>query len=308
MRLKKTDIVGRRRGRPLHGWLNIDKRQGLTSTQVVGRVRSFTQAAKVGHGGTLDPLATGVLPVALGEATKTLPYVVDATKDYEFTVRWGEERSTDDREGEIIACSQHRPTDADIRAVLPAFTGVIEQVPPAFSAIKVQGQRSYDLARRGDAVELAARRVEIHALRLLPDESEPDPDHSRFHLTCGKGTYVRSLARDLARALGTRGHVAGLRRTRVGPFCIEAAISLEQLEDMVHSAPPEKILLPVETALDGIPAVAVTGGEAKRLQAGQALHLPIQKEGVVRVMANDALVALGHLTQGELKPLRVFNL
>lgn len=300
----KTRNVAKRKGRPINGWLNLDKPQGLTSTQAIGRVRRLTQAAKIGHGGTLDPLATGILPIALGEATKTLPYVVDSEKEYEFTIAWGEERSTDDAEGEVVAQSDHRPDEAAIVAKLPDFTGVIEQVPPAFSAIKVDGQRAYDLSRRGEAVELAAREVEIHSLELMA----ADRDSARLVMTCGKGTYVRSLARDLARALGTRGHVIELRRTRVGPFRAAAAISLDMLEDMVHSAPPEKILLPVETALDGIPALAVTGGEAKRLQAGQVLHVPSRKSGVVRVMADDALVALAAIEHGELRPLRVFNL
>lgn len=300
----KTRKVAKRKGRPINGWLNLDKPQGLTSTQAIGRVRRLTQAAKLGHGGTLDPLATGVLPIALGEATKTLPYVVDSEKAYEFTVAWGEERDTDDAEGEVVAQSDQRPDKAAIEAMLPRFTGVIEQVPPAFSAIKVDGKRAYDLSRRGEAVELAPREVEIHSLELLAAE----PEQARFAMTCGKGTYVRSLARDLARALGTRGHVTELRRTRVGPFHAAAAISLDMLEDMVHSAPPEKILLPVETALDGIPALAVTGGEAKRLQSGQVLHVPSRKSGVVRVMVDDALVALAAIEHGELRPLRVFNL
>ncbi len=303
-RIPTKTNVARRKGRPLNGWLNIDKPEGLTSTQVIGRVRRLTQAAKIGHGGTLDPLATGVLPIALGEATKTLPYVVDGDKEYAFTVAWGEERSTDDAEGEVVAESASRPDRDAILAMLPRFIGVIEQVPPAFSAIKIDGQRAYDLSRRGETVELAAREVEIHDLQLL----DATRDSARFVMTCGKGTYVRSLARDLARALGTRGHVTELRRMRVGPFRAAAAISLDKLEDMVHSAPPEQILLPVETALDGIPALAVTGGEAKRLQSGQVLHVPSRKTGVVQVKADDVLVALAEIEHGELRPLRVFNL
>ncbi len=300
--------MGRRqRGKAINGWLIIDKPLGLTSTQVIGRVRRLTGAAKIGHGGTLDPLATGILPIALGEATKALPYVVDSTKVYEFVVRWGEATDTDDAEGTVIETSDVRPTGAEIDAVLPRFTGEIDQVPPAYSAIKVDGARAYDLARKGEIVALKAREVMVYELEIL-DDSALAPDETAFRLVCGKGTYVRSLARDLAVTLGTVGHVAQLRRARVGPFDEGAAISLDMLNDMVHSAPPEKAVLPVETALDDIPAVAVTGGEALRLRQGQTVHVPNRREGVVRVMADDILIALCDLVDGRLKPLRVFNL
>lgn len=323
------------RGRILNGWLNIDKPLGLTSTQVVGRVRRLTGAAKIGHGGTLDPLASGVLPVALGEATKTIPFIMDGEKTYAFTVRWGEARSTDDLEGEVTAESAERPTAAQIAAVLPRFVGEIEQTPPIYSAIKIEGARAYDLARAGKAVEMKTRRVVIRQLEAVANPAElSGPDYGSFRVSCGKGTYVRSLARDLALTLGTCGHVAALRRLRVGPFRSadyvgagedagagakghppgEAAISLDNLAELVHIAPPEKILLPVETALDGIPAVAVTGSEAQRLKTGlslkmgQALHTPSCQRGTVAVMAGDVLIALAALEDGELRPLRVFNL
>lgn len=305
--------MGRRqRGKVINGWLIIDKPRGLTSTQVIGRVRRLTDARKIGHGGTLDPLATGILPIALGEATKTLPHVVDASKAYDFVVRWGAATDTDDAEGEVVETSDVRPTREEIIAALPGFVGEIEQVPPAFSAIKVDGARAYDLARQGEEVALKPRTVTVHDLQLLDEAHvaghDVGPDEAAFRLDCGKGTYVRAIARDLARVLGTCGHVVALRRTRVGPFDEGRAISLDSLNDLVHSAPPEKAVLPVETALDDIPALAVTGGEAQRLRQGQAVQVPNRRQGVVRVMADDALIALGDLDKGRLKPLRVFNL
>jgi len=302
-------VARKRRGLALNGWLNMDKAEGMTSTQVVGRVRALTGAAKVGHGGTLDPLATGVLPIALGEATKTVPYLVDSDKEYEFVIRWGAETTTDDSEGPVVETSEVRPGAVGIGALLPRFIGDIEQVPPAFSAIKVNGERAYDIARQGGAVTLAARTVTVRSLSLLPPAPGfADVDHATLAMCCGKGTYVRSLARDLARALGTRGHVVALRRTRVGPFHCDQAISLDKLGELVHSAPPEASLLPVETALDGIPAVAVTGSEAKRLRLGQTLCVPNRKSGIVRVITDDGLIALATLKEGELKPHRIFNI
>lgn len=297
----------RKRGTIINGWLVIDKPLGLTSTQVIGRVRRLTDARKIGHGGTLDPLATGILPIALGEATKVIPYVMDATKVYEFTVRWGAATETDDAEGAVVETCAVRPTPDAIRRVIPDFTGDISQVPPVYSAIKVDGARAYDLARSGEAVELAARTVTVHDLSMLSDVST-GPDETAFRMVCGKGTYVRSLARDMAIALGTVGHLVALRRSRVGPFDDVTAISLEKLEELLHSAPPERAVLPIETALDDIPALAVTGGEALRLRQGQAVQVPNRREGVVRVMADDVLIALGDLEAGRLKPLRVFNL
>ena len=307
--------MGRRRGgRPIDGWLAIDKPSGMTSAAVVGKVRRLLDAAKVGHGGTLDPLATGVLPIALGEATKTVAYVMDGAKTYHFRVRWGEERSTDDGEGEVTATSASRPTADAIAAALPCFTGAIEQVPPAFSAIKVGGRRAYDLARAERPVSLAPRQVRVETFRLI---GIPDADHADFEVRCGKGTYVRSLARDLARALGTLGHVALLRRISCGPFHESVAISLDKLGDLGHIAASAEIVLPIETALDDIPALAVTEAEARRLQNGQALPLSrmaapsfpaVSSAGMpVRVMAAGRLVALARIEGGEIRPVRVIN-
>ena len=258
----------KRKGTPIDGWLAIDKPLGMTSTQVVAAVRRATGAAKVGHGGTLDPLATGVLPIALGEATKTVQYVMDGAKVYHWQVCWGEERNTDDREGLVTATSDLRPSDAEIIAALAAFHGEIEQIPPAFSAVKIGGERAYHLARAGEDVEIAPRRVRIDRFTLL---GQPDSDHADFETVAGKGTYIRSLARDLARALGTFGHVSRLRRAVCGPFREEKAISLEFLHEVGQGPALRDYLLPVETALDDIPALALTEVEARRLQEGQAV-------------------------------------
>lgn len=305
----------KRRGNPIHGWLVIDKPAGMSSSAVVGRVKRLTGAAKVGHAGTLDPLATGVLPMALGEATKTVSFLMDSTKAYRFTVRWGEARDTDDAEGKVTATSDARPSEAEIVAALAAFRGEIEQTPPAFSAIKVAGERAYDLARRDKTPDLRPRTVTIHALELI---ARPDPDHAEFRAVSGKGAYMRSLARDIARALGTAGHVAALRRTAVGPFDESRAISLAMLESLGHSAPLSGHLLPVETVLDDIPALALTETEARKLSHGQAIPvLPVASRSpfknigqgdVVRVMAEGRLVALATITGGEIRPFRVINL
>ncbi|MFQ5764455.1 MAG: tRNA pseudouridine(55) synthase TruB [Rhodospirillales bacterium] len=308
--------MGRKhRGKPIHGWVIIDKPEGLSSSAVVGRVRRLTGAAKVGHGGTLDPLATGVLPMALGEATKTVPYLVDGAKAYRFTVRWGEARNTDDAEGKIVATSDVRPTEKRIRAVLDAFTGDIEQVPPAFSAVKVKGRRAYELARADKPPALKPRTVRIFDLRLL---KVPDRDHATFEAVSGKGAYMRSLGRDLGVVLGTVGHVSSLRRTAVGPFHENQAISLDKLEALGHSAPLSEHLLPVETVLDDIPALALTETEARRLRHGQAIPvLPVASRtpleniaqgDVVRAMAEGKLVALAKIRGGEIRPFRVINL
>lgn len=308
--------MGRRRsGRPIHGWLVIDKPAGVTSSTVVGIVRRRTGAAKAGHGGTLDPLATGVLPIALGEATKTVSYAVHGTKVYLFTIRWGEARSTDDSEGEVIAESAVRPAADAIAAVLERFTGDIEQVPPAFSAVKVDGQRAYALARARREVHLEARPVRIERITLL---DQPDRDHARFEVVSGKGAYMRSLARDIAAALGTVGHIAALRRTAVGPFTEEAAISLDKLDDLGHSAPLAEHLLPVETALADIPALALTEAEARHLQQGKPVAvLPVASRSplknvnqgdVVCAMARGKPVALARIHGGEIRPVRVLNL
>ncbi|MCS6780861.1 MAG: tRNA pseudouridine(55) synthase TruB [Geminicoccaceae bacterium] len=301
-----------RKGRPLHGWLVIDKARGQTSTDVVNQVKRITQAQKVGHGGTLDPLATGVLPVALGEATKTVQYVMDARKTYRFTLAFGEARDTDDAEGRPIARSDRRPSDAEIEAALPAFRGEILQRPPTFAAVKVQGERAYDLARRGEPVLLEPRPVRIDELRLV---GRPDPDHACFEMVCGKGAYVRALARDLGEALGCYAHVAELRRTAVGPFGLDRAISLDALARLVEEDSLHQALISVATALAGIPALAVTEPQALRLRSGQPIRVSLRYLGeeavdgmTLKVTRGGELVALARLDGAELSPLRVFNL
>jgi tRNA pseudouridine55 synthase len=300
-------LARRRKGRPVHGWIILDKPLGMTSTRAVGTVRRLLEAQKAGHAGTLDPLATGILPIALGEATKTVAHIVDARKIYRFAVAWGKERATDDAEGEVVATSAARPERGAIEALLPQFMGVIRQKPPAFSAIKVEGERAYDLARDGEIVDLPEREVEIFDLRLLKEHEEASPDLSWFEVECGKGTYVRAIARDMGRLLGCFGHVAALRRLCVGPFDEARAFSMDKLMEFIHSAPADRYLLPVETALDDIPALAVTGPEAERLAWGQEIRVPFQREGLVRVMAEDRFVAIADLAAGVLRPVRVFN-
>ena len=295
----------RRRGLKVDGWIALDKPYGVTSTTALARARRVFDALKAGHAGTLDPLATGLLPVALGEATKLCAEVTDSGKSYRFTLRWGEERATDDVEGEVTASSLLRPARADILAALPEFVGEIEQVPPVYSAIKVAGERAYDLAREGRPARLASRVVRVDRLDLV---AQPDPDHAEFELDCGRGTYVRSLARDLGRRLGVFAHVSALRRTRVGPFCEANAISLAQLEELGHKGALETALLPVETALADIPALAVTGSEALRLKCGQAIRVPSTMQGAVYAISAGRPVALAHIEGGELRPVRVFNL
>ena len=297
-------MARRRRGQPLSGWVVLDKPAGLTSTAAVSRVRRLLDAQKAGHGGTLDPLATGLLPIALGEATKVIPLVFDGAKSYRFTVSWGEARDTDDAEGRVTAQSPVRPDAAQVRAALPRFTGEIEQTPPDYSAIKVGGERAYDLMRSGAGVALAPRRVVVHRFELLA----AGPDAADFAVDCGKGTYIRALARDLAAFLGTCGHIAELRRTAVGPFREADAIQLENLEALCHGAPPSGTLLPVETALADIPALAVTGGEAERLRRGQPVRVPVARSGLVCVIAAGKPVALADVQDGEVRPTRVFNL
>lgn len=308
-------MARKRKGKPIHGWLIIDKPLGLSSSAVVGKVRRLTDAAKAGHGGTLDPLATGILPIALGEATKTVSYVMDGTKVYRFTLKFGEATETDDSEGDVVETSEARPTDDEILAGLALFTGEIEQIPPIYSAVKVDGKRAYALARDDQEVELKSRIVQVDRFEMI---ERPDPDHATFEVTCGKGTYIRSLGRDLARHLGTVGHVAMLRRTAVGPFGEKDTISLESLAELGHSAPLSERLLPIETALDDIPALALTEVEARRLRLGQALQaMPIlsrsplgtpRQDDVVVAMEGSKPVALVRLCDGEIKPLRVLNL
>ncbi|WP_395671279.1 tRNA pseudouridine(55) synthase TruB [Phenylobacterium sp.] len=306
----------RRKGDAVSGWICLDKPYDLTSTHAVSRVRRIFNAQKAGHAGTLDPLATGILPIALGEATKTVPFLMDADKAYRFTIAWGRTTATFDREGETLAESDVRPTLAQVEAVLPRFVGEISQVPPAFSAIKVDGERAYDLARAGETVELKARPVTIHAARLA---GAADADHVTIEIECGKGTYVRALVRDIAEALGACGHVSELRRSRVGSFTEHSAVTLELLEDLGHKARCLEALLPVETALDDIPVLAVTDEDAFRLKQGRSIVLvPRQVEAVkaglkagsrtVSAMAGGSMVALCEMRAGRLEPSRVFHL
>jgi len=313
-------MVRKRKGEPVHGWVVVDKPVGMTSTQVVGFVKRIFEAQKAGHAGTLDPMASGVLAVALGEATKTVPFAMEAEKTYEFTARWGEGRDSDDAEGRIVETSEIRPSRQDIERLLPRFTGVIEQVPPSFSAIKVAGERAYDLARDGEAPQLEARKIVVEDVRLV---DQPDANHAAFEMRCGKGAYVRAWVRDLARALGTVAHVSALRRTRIGPFSIGEAIPLEKLEAFGHSPAAFEHLRPISTALDGIPALAVTGSDAVRLRSGNSVLMRAGLFARIKEMshARDDLqgltvylssaqgepIALAELSGGELRPFRVFN-
>ena len=300
--------------RDVHGWVCLDKPIGMTSTHAVAVLKRLFNAKRAGHAGTLDPLASGGLPIALGEATKTVPFVMDGRKRYRFTVAWGEERDTDDTEGKVTQTSPDRPSVEAIRALLPQFTGTIEQTPPQYSAIKIQGERAYDLARDGEVVPLAPRPVEIHELTLV---EQIDNDKSVFEAECGKGTYVRALARDMGRILGSYGHICALRRTICGPFTEADMIPLADLEALCDRAASGEgsladALLPVETALDDIPALAVTRADAARLHRGQAVLLrgrdaPISN-GTVYVTVGGRLLALAELGNGEISPKRVFNL
>ncbi|MBX9593831.1 MAG: tRNA pseudouridine(55) synthase TruB [Roseomonas sp.] len=294
----------------------VDKPSGIGSTDVVNKVKRAFQAQKAGHGGTLDPLATGLLPVAFGAATKTVPYVMDGTKSYHFTLKFGEARDTDDADGKVTATSDVRPTDAEIEAVLPAFRGDIMQVPPAYSAIKIGGERAYDLAREGQVVEIAPRPARIDRFDLI---ERPDMDTAIFHVESGKGVYMRSLARDVAKAVGSVGHITALRRLRVGPFRQEHAFSLDSLLGTGDTPPPSPdLLLPVTTALADIPALAVNGEEAARLMQGQAISLVdlmgrIPREadpegGLLRAMAGERLLGLCRLEGGWMQPERLIQL
>ncbi|GAB0114169.1 tRNA pseudouridine(55) synthase TruB [Acidisoma sp. C75] len=303
----------RRRGRPLDGWLILDKPQGPTSTDMVNKLKRLFDAQKAGHGGTLDPLATGLLPIAFGAATKTVPYVMDGTKRYQFTLRFGQSRDTDDAEGAVTGTSDVRPETAAIEAALPAFRGLIMQVPPIYSAIKVAGERAYDMAREGRPPVLEPRPAQIDRFELI---ARPDADTAVFEVESGKGVYMRSLARDIALACGTLGHITVLRRLRVGPFTEEMAISLDKLEAGEDTAPiSPALLLPVSTALADIPALALTEGEAVQLGNGQALSLvdlmgriPEAADpagGKVRAMVGSRVIGLCRLEEGWMKPERL---
>ena len=305
----------KRKGLPISGWINLDKPAGLTSSACVNVVRRAPGAAKLGHAGTLDPSATGILPIALGEATKVMPYVTDSLKRYAFTVHWGARTTTDDAEGEVVEASDARPDRSTIEAALPAFVGNIEQVPPAYSAIMIDGERAYARARAGEKFKMTSRFVDIHAFELL---EIIDIDTARFTVTSGKGAYMRALARDLAIALGSCGHLSDLRRMSVGPFSEEASISLEKVEKLGHSAAALPILLPIEAALDGIPALALSEREANMLRNGQAVPVlrPQDKEriasagddGIVLVLESTTPVALVRIDGIQIRPVRVLNL
>ncbi|MDE1938488.1 MAG: tRNA pseudouridine(55) synthase TruB [Alphaproteobacteria bacterium] len=310
----------KKKGSPVHGWVILDKPQGVTSTQAVAIVKRVFDAQKAGHAGTLDPMATGVLAVALGEATKTVPYAMDAEKTYRFTAHWGEARDSDDTEGAVTGTSDNRPSRAEIEQALPRFVGPIRQIPPSYSAIKVEGERAYDLAREGEMVVLEPRTVFIKSASLL---AQPDLDHAEFEMHCSKGTYVRAWVRDLGQALGCLGHVSALRRTRVGAFSVEDAIGLETLKGFMHSPAAFEHLRPISTALDGIPALAVTGPDAVRLRSGNPILIRAVQFARIADFASSSddlqgltvfcstgegePVALVAFEAGELRPFRVFN-
>jgi tRNA pseudouridine55 synthase len=314
-------MARRKKGQPVDGWVVLDKPEEVTSTQAVAIVRRLFDAAKAGHAGTLDPLASGVLPIALGEATKTVPWLMEADKSYLFTIAWGASTDTQDREGAVTARSDARPQDEAVTAALATFLGDIEQAPPAYSAIKVGGERAYDLARAGEAVELKPRQVSLYEAEAVTLTQ----DAASIRIRCGKGFYVRSLVRDLAAALGVEGHVAKLRRTAVGPFVEAAAISLDDLKDLSHKGGASERLNPVETALADIPALAINGEDAFKLKQGRPIVLlPHVLEGLrplfrprtiagqdasrmaVAMHAGKA-VAVGDVRAGQFKPTRVFQ-
>ncbi len=297
----------KRKGRAISGWLVVDKPAGVTSTAVVNKVRWALQAQKAGHAGTLDPAATGVLAVALGEATKTVPYITDALKCYRFMVRLGQATTTDDAEGEIIAESAARPTDAEIAAALPPFRGEIMQIPPQFSAVKVEGERAYDIARAGDVMELAARPLWVESLEII---ARPDADHVELEMVCGKGGYVRSIARDLGAALGCHGHVAWLRRTWSGPFDAEDGLSMEQIEALAQTPDLDTHLRPLEDGLADLPELPATPEGAAKLRNGNpGMVLAADVDYGDEAWASDQgrAVAVGIYKSGELHPSRVFN-
>ena len=307
----------RKKGIPINGWLNIDKPIGMTSTQVIGRVRRITNAQKLGHAGTLDPLATGILPIALGEATKTIQFAQDHDKIYRFTITWGESRNTDDSEGEIISSSDKRPTEQEILDLIPSFIGDVQQTPPKFSAIKINGERAYNLSRAGKDVEMKPRTVSIYDLTLISSTT----DTAIMEMECGKGTYVRSIARDMGEILGCFGYISELRRTEVGVFSENNAISLDELEKIMLSSDPDLYVLPVETVLDDIPALALTDDEIERIRHGQNIRLLSRQDvdrldvagidemtDLILAIGNNKPIALLKKDGIELHPMRLFNL
>ncbi len=311
-------MARRKKGQPVHGWVILDKPAGMGSTQAVAAVRRIFDARKAGHAGTLDPMATGILAIALGEATKTVPFAMDADKTYRFTARWGEGRDSDDAEGRATGTSDVRPIAEAIEAMLPRFTGILSQVPPAYSAVRVGGSRAYDLAREGETVALEAREVEVFEARLLNTVQ----DSAEFEITCGKGTYVRSWVRDIAQALGTLGHVTALRRTRLGGWEEKDAVTLETLTPFMHSPAAFGYLKPLATALDGIPALAVSGSDTVRIRSGNPILIrsslyarmkdgfgegDLTGQAVYLKEEDGSPVALAEIAGGELRPFRVFN-
>lgn len=314
----------RKKGRPVSGWVILDKPKGLGSTEAVSKIKWLYNAEKAGHAGTLDPLASGLLPIALGEATKTVPYVMEGTKIYRFTIAWGEERSTDDLEGEVTKTSCHRPTEAEIKALLPKYTGVILQIPPQFSAIKIDGARAYDLARGGEKIDIPPREVEIDVLELV--ETTPQ-GHAIFEIECGKGTYVRSLARDLGRDLGCYGHIAELRRIEVAPFTEEDFVTLEELEEACpprvepaeeHAPSPRRdfsrldaLLIETGAALECLPQYPISEEQAARIRSGNPVILrgrdtPAEADEAC-VNHKGKVLAIGYIEKGAFQPKRVFN-
>ncbi len=312
-------MARRKRGHPIHGWLILDKPLEMTSTAAVGRIKRLFNAQKAGHAGTLDPLATGILPLALGEATKTTSFVMNGKKSYRFTVGWGVETSTDDMEGEPAETSDLRPTLEAIEHQLPKFTGAIMQIPPKFSAIKIAGNRAYDLARDGGQVQLEARKVVIEKLQII---DMPDQNTTVFEAVCGKGTYVRAIARDLGRALGCFGHIKYLRRTQVGPFAEEDAWTLENLKRLTEEENGEDngaghhlaaaALLPVEAALEDLPHLELPPATAARIARGQSVifrgHDIPDVNGQAYATSKGKLLALVEIENGALRPTRVFNM
>lgn len=301
----------KRKGRSVSGWFVLDKPIGMTSTRAVSAVKRLFGAQKAGHAGTLDPLATGCLPIALGEATKTMSQVMDARKRYRFTIAWGRETDTDDTEGRVTATSDIRPDQTAIEAALKQFIGTIEQIPPAFSALKIDGDRAYDLARDGEKVELEARQVEIDRLELV---AIPDADHAVLEVDCGKGTYVRALARDLGRTLGGYGHVSALRRLGVGPFSDPGLITLDTLTEASEEGGSEAcdaLLAPVEVALGSLASVAVQSGDANRVLRGQPVIIrgaAVPPAGPAYATGGGQLLAIGEIAAGSFHPKRVFHL
>ncbi len=297
-----------KKGRPISGWVILDKPKDIGSTQCVSKIKWLYQAAKAGHAGTLDPLASGMLPIALGEATRTVPYVMDGQKSYRFTVTWGAETNTDDTEGEAVKTSDNRPDENAIKAILPNYTGEVEQIPPAFSAIKINGERAYKLARDGEEVEIASRIVEIERLELVSTTA----DTAVFEVLCGKGTYVRALARDFGRDLECFGHVSELRRVSVGPFNEEDLISLDALVEMEGNLDAlDAEVFATGIALKGVAEIAVTGEQVHRLRLGNPVLLrgrdAITHADEAFATQGDELIALGEVEKGMFKPRRVFK-